>query len=426
MEKSGKINSVLKSQLKLVNLDEKEISQLEENTRKILNFIKQNIKNKKILADVFLGGSFAKNTMIKKEKYDIDIFVRFDSKYKEEELSCILEKIVPKKSRKLHGSRDYFSLKTANMEFEIIPVLKIKNPEEARNITDLSYFHVGYVRKKIEKNKKIASEIKLAKKFVYASGCYGAESYISGFSGYGLELLIIHYKSLMGFIKAVAKTNFKDNKNEKTIIDDEKHYKGKEDILRNMNEAKLLSPIIVIDPTFRERNALSALSSETFLKFRNFCLGFLRNPSSDFFIVGDRESEFCRKYKKFIKIELKTKKQAGDIAGTKMKKFYGFFVFNLARFFDVRASEFIYEEKENIGKILLSVEVKKEIIFPGPPVKMKEQLSRFKKEHRKIKIIKNRAFAYEKPISFRDWFDDFKVKNERVIEDMDVNELRII
>ncbi|MBD3252791.1 hypothetical protein GF386_03610, partial [Candidatus Pacearchaeota archaeon] len=54
-------------------------------------------------------------------------------------------------------------------------------------MTDLSYFHVNHILKKIKKNKNLSDEIRLAKKFAYSQNCYGAESYIHGFSGYALE-----------------------------------------------------------------------------------------------------------------------------------------------------------------------------------------------------------------------------------------------
>src|SRR3989344_5865150 len=108
-------------------------------------------------------------------------------------------KIVPKNAVRIHGSRDYFVVKeNNNFEFEIIPTLKIKKPSEAKNIIDLSYFHVNYVRNKL-KNKKLADEIKLAKAFIHYSDCYGAESYINGFSGYAVELLVIYYGSFTKF-----------------------------------------------------------------------------------------------------------------------------------------------------------------------------------------------------------------------------------
>jgi len=56
-----------------------------------------------------------------------------------------------------------------------------------------------------ERLKKILDEIRIAKAFCYANNCYGAESYISGFSGYALELLVYHYKSFLKFIKSMVK-----------------------------------------------------------------------------------------------------------------------------------------------------------------------------------------------------------------------------
>ena len=125
----------------------------------------------------------------------------------------------------IHGSRDYLRIKISPSFFiEVIPAIKIKNPKEAENITDLSYSHVNYIKRKI-KSQKILDEIKLAKVFCYANHCYGAESYINGFSGYGLELLIYYYGSFLKFIKTVSKIK------EKTVLDIEKDYKNKQEIL---------------------------------------------------------------------------------------------------------------------------------------------------------------------------------------------------
>ena len=60
------------------------------------------------------------------------------------------------------------------------------------------------IRKKKIKG-KILDEIRLAKAFCHANGCYGAESYIKGFSGYALELLVYHYGSFQKFVKAITK-----------------------------------------------------------------------------------------------------------------------------------------------------------------------------------------------------------------------------
>ena len=58
-----------------------------------------------------------------------------------------------------------------------------------------------------------------------------------------------------------------------------KFYKNKQELLNSVNESKLQSPIVLVDPTFKERNALAALSQETFLRFKESCAKFLRNPA---------------------------------------------------------------------------------------------------------------------------------------------------
>ena len=50
------------------------------------------IKKEKIACEVFIGGSFARGTLIKQRGYDVDIFVRFDWQY--EKLSEDLERII--------------------------------------------------------------------------------------------------------------------------------------------------------------------------------------------------------------------------------------------------------------------------------------------------------------------------------------------
>ena len=91
----------------------------------------------------------------------------------------------------------------------------------------------------------------------------------------------------------------------------------------DLNEAKLESPIILIDPTFKSRNALAALSQETFEKFKQDAKKFLKSPSiKDFEIQEldlDKVKQNAKKNKhEFILIETKTRKQEGDIAGSKL------------------------------------------------------------------------------------------------------------
>ncbi len=417
------LNKLIEAQLLNIVPPKEDFQVLEQETKKIVKDLNLKIKKLKIKAQVFIGGSFAKNTLIKKNKYDVDIFLRFNSDYDEIKIASLLSKIVPLNAIRIHGSRDYFVIKDKerNFEFEIIPTINIKKPEQAKNITDLSYFHVNYVLNKIKKNRKLADEIRVAKAFIHYSNCYGAESYINGFSGYAVELLVVYYGSFVKFIEAMVKSS-----SEKILLDPAKFFKDKKEILKRVNESKLLSPIILIDPTFKERNALAALSDETFIKFQNYCRAFLKNPSSKFFEKEDKEEIFRNKHKTILELKLKTNRQSGDIAGTKLKKFYGFYMRECLRFFNVKDSLFDYDEKENIGKILIVAEQKKEIVFSGPPIEMKDQLSRFKKEHKTIEIKNKQAFAHEKSISFEEFLNNFKNKKCDVLESMGVSELILI
>src|SRR3989338_8180046 len=102
------------SVLEKIKPSEQELKNIKELTAGLNKKIEAGLKKAHCRADVFLGGSLAKNTLIKKERYDIDIFVRFQYKEyaeRDSQLSDMLEKALKLqkiKYKKIHGSRDYF------------------------------------------------------------------------------------------------------------------------------------------------------------------------------------------------------------------------------------------------------------------------------------------------------------------------------
>jgi len=151
----------------------------------VLKKIEDECKKRSIKAVPVLGGSAAKGTMIR-GGFDCDVFVRFDMSYQGEMISDILDPVLKifKGVKRLHGSRDYFQFIKDDIVFEIVPVLKISNPEKAINVTDISPLHVDWVRTSIS---GLCDEIILTKLFCRAQGVYGAESYIKGFSGHVIQ-----------------------------------------------------------------------------------------------------------------------------------------------------------------------------------------------------------------------------------------------
>jgi len=414
-----KTNQILQEVLEKAKPSKDNFEEIENSLKEFLKKLEKKVRKSKIKAEVFVGGSFAKNSMINKKVYDIDIYIRFDRKY--ENISKLTGKLLSGfKKTLVHGSRDYYRIKSENnIIFEVIPVIKIKKPEEAMNITDLSYFHVSYVKRKL-KLKKLADDVVIAKTFCHANNCYGAESYIKGFSGYSLELLVYHYRGFLKFIKEMSKA-----KDLPLVIDTEKHFKNKQEILMNVNASKLQSPIIFIDPTYKQRNVLAALSDETFKKFRHACKNFLRNPSIKFFeerkvdLEKIKENASKKKFE-FTLIQVLTNKQEGDIAGSKLLKFYNHLEEQIIKYFEIKNHGFEYNDKKS-AKYFFVVKKRKEILQKGPKIKDKKNLKKFKRKHKHTFVKSGRIYSKEKiNFNIKTFINSWKRKNKRTMKEMSI------
>lgn len=419
------IDSILKEALENAKPSKGELEKIDLKVKDFLKIIEKRIKSLKLGVEIFVGGSYAKRTMIRKHPYDIDIFLRFDKKYNDKEISNLTKKILSGINKKeIKGSRDYFRIDKKGFFIEIIPVTKVNKPGEAKNITDLSYLHVNYIRKKI-KSDKILDEVRLGKAFCYANNCYGAESFIKGFSGYGIELLIYHYGSFLKFIKSLIKIK------EKEIIDIEKDFKNKQEILLDINESKLGSPVVLVDPTYKYRNVLAALSEETFGNFKRACNQFLKKPSLILFkpkiIDLNKIKEKARKKKQeFIFLKAKTNKQEGDIAGSKLLKFYNHLSEEINEFFLIKNKGFNYANKKSADLFFVVIK-RKEIVKQGPKLNQKENVKLFKKSHKITFTKSNRIYARDKiNFNINQFMNNWKKKNSKKIKEMSVIGLNAI
>lgn len=422
------INEILKREKEILIPKNEDLKKLNDNIKELVSLLEKEIKKQKINVDVFIGGSFARGTLLKIDKCDIDIFVRFD--WKIDDISSLLERIVNGMSKgrglkivKIHGSRDYFRIEKDKVIFEIIPVYKIRKPREARNVTDLSYFHVNYVKRKLRRI-KLAKEIISAKRFCQAQRVYGAESYIQGFSGYALECLIIYYKSFLKMLRELVKVE------DRVILDPEKHYRNKEEVLFSLNESRLQSPIILVDPTWKERNVLAALSKDTFKRFKDKAREFLKKPSMNFFEFIGIDADNLRKVAKsrkgeFVHSKIYTDKQKGDIAGTKMKKFSRFLENEIKKYFDIFAHEFNYDKGQE-ADFYLVVKQKNKIVIYGPPLNMKEHAAAFRKRHKKAFEKGGNLYAEEKvDFSCKKFLEKFAKDQKKKLEEMGIVEMKV-
>ncbi len=385
------IQVILNEVLKEIQPDKAYENEIFSKLNELIKKINQGQKNIKAI----LGGSGAKGTWLK--TFDADIFVLFYySKFKEksDKLSDILEKILKKKFKnvkRLHGSRDYFQIKQGNFTFEIVPILKISKAEQAKNITDVSPLHSKWVLK----HKRLVNEIKLTKQFCQAQNVYGAESYIRGFSGYICEILTVYYGSFLSLIKNSAKWQ------SKVVIDVEKYYKGN-DVFRLVNISKLVSPLIVIDPVQKDRNAAAALSNEKFEAFKKAARRFLQKPAKEFFIKKDMHSLFLKEKSinnRLITMKIKPLIGKIDVVGSKLLKIYEFLKEELKKHgFKIIKTDWEWDKKNDAIFYFLfdKKPLSKNIEIEGPPIKIKQHVEHFKKMHKKVFVKNNRLYAKDK------------------------------
>ena len=417
----------LQQVLARISPNREEQRQAKEITTSFLKSLNSKLKDAKAI----LGGSGAKDTWLS-GNHDVDVFVLFDyKKYSAGsiDLSNLLETALKKafptiKLSRVHGSRDYFQLVYQQLNLEVIPILKIAKAELAKNITDVSPLHSVWVNKHTT---KLKNDIRLTKQFLKANNMYGAESHIMGLSGYVVEILIAHYGSFEKLLKASQIWKLKE------VVDAAKHY-PKKDALFHLNQSKTQSPLIVIDPVDKGRNAAAALSLEKLQLFQKLAKAYLTHPDISFFekkivdfTVLKKEADLKKKNLMFITLTPLAGKE--DEVGTKLVKVFEFLRGKLAAFSIIRSGWEWEKGKEAKFYFLLA---KKELphveIRSGPPLNLKEHVDNFKKEHKDTFVKEGKIYANVKVLYPK--LDDFvqvSMKEKYVLEKIKkVNEIKIV
>ncbi|MCL5009440.1 MAG: nucleotidyltransferase domain-containing protein [Candidatus Parvarchaeota archaeon] len=271
---SDKTNNVINRAYKAFVPSKDELKRLDSVASYAVRHIKDAAQREKAAINVNLGGSYAKGTNIV-DKSDIDIFVSFDS----EKSTKLLGKLVPKNFMEQRGTRIYYRGKIRGIPVEIVPVVRFLSVDKVENSIDLSVLHTEYVRKRL--NEDLRKDIIILKQFCKANGCYGSETFRHGFSGYSLELLVLHYGGLKPLFSAVSGWR------PPIFIDPGQQYKDKKRALENINVDG--SFLVVIDPTNPRRNVCGSLNKENLAKFVFSVKKFIAHPSIELFKEKDEE-----------------------------------------------------------------------------------------------------------------------------------------
>ncbi len=291
-------------------------------SEKLLEEAKRVCANENV--EPLLAGSLVRDTWLP-DKKEVDLFLLFPEDVSREELE---KKGLELGKRIIKGLGGKYSIEYAEHPYikgffgkfsaDIVPCYKVKSAEEIKSAVDRSPFHLKYLKEKL--NKKLVTEVRILKKFLKANRLYGADAKVQGFSGYACELLVLHYRSFLGVLKAAVK--WKPGE----IIDMESFYKEEDyKLLRELFKNQCL---ILIDPTDRRRNVTAALSCENFFRFKKLANDFLKKPSMEFFFprsrkikVSEIEKLIKRRGTKFVGIMFKPPNIVPDIFWPQIRRF---------------------------------------------------------------------------------------------------------
>lgn len=288
-------SSILK-EIKPTESEQLEISKMSGN---ILDYLTYECKNRNIDAEIFLVGSVAKGTYLK-GKSDIDIFIAFPLETSTEKLketglilgySCCSH--FQGKASEHYASHPYVTCEIDKFEVDFVPCYRIHDGSELKSAVDRTILHTIYIKKHLEDYQK--DEVLLLKRFMDMTGTYGSEFKVGGFAGYLCELLILKYGTFENTLIQASKWEYGE------VIDLEDYGTSK----------NFKDPLIVIDPTDKNRNVAAALRLDKMAEFIQSARNYLNS---------DKKQEYFYPVKKNItkKTIIETfKKRGSDIIAIK-------------------------------------------------------------------------------------------------------------
>jgi len=271
-----RLEEVLSRALRLVKPSRREEERLGKVVDEALRLAREEAEGVDGIVDVTLEGSAAKRTWIRGRE-EADIFIHFEAGVSRERLEECIIQIGSNVIRRMGGrpmlmyaEHPYVEGVVDGVTIDVVACYRVEPPNWI-SATDRTPYHTRYVLENLRPGQE--EEVRLLKGFMLGCGVYGAEIKIRGFSGYLAELLTLSYGSFIKVLEAASSWR------PPIILDPAGHYKSREEVLDVFRD----SPLIVIDPVDRSRNAAAAVSETKLSEFMLAAKLFLRNPSIRFF-----------------------------------------------------------------------------------------------------------------------------------------------
>ncbi|HJJ46853.1 MAG TPA: CCA tRNA nucleotidyltransferase [Methanocorpusculum sp.] len=220
-------------------------------------------------------GSVARGTWVRGDK-DIDIFMRFPPETTREELQekglaigyAVVEKFGGT-AEEMYAEHPYLNAVIEGYDVDLVPCYNVASTAEMKCSVDRTPFHTQYL---IEKIVPLREDVLLFKQFCKGGGIYGSDHMTGGFSGYLCELLILNYGGFTEFMEAATKYRYGE------VVDIEHYYPDAKTARKHFT-----APMIVIDPTDRNRNVAASLTPTQFSEFIELARDYCEKPSASYF-----------------------------------------------------------------------------------------------------------------------------------------------
>jgi tRNA nucleotidyltransferase (CCA-adding enzyme) len=260
--------------LEQVRPTDEQVKKLEQVTRDLSARVRDIGQYFDINVEPFLAGSVAKDTHLKDP--DVDMFILFPTDISIEELKekgmAIARSIIEGEEK--YAQHPYLQGTFEGFAVDMVPAYRLKDTKSLMTAVDRTPFHVRYVNNTLLKEQH--DEVRLFKQFLKGIGKYGAEESVQGFSGYLVELLVIHFGTFHAALKGLSA--YVPGSQLDTF-----HLMRDEDLPDKDDVGSFDDAMVFIDPVDYQRNVASPVSLDTLGYTIQAAREYLKRPRMTFF-----------------------------------------------------------------------------------------------------------------------------------------------
>jgi tRNA nucleotidyltransferase (CCA-adding enzyme) len=159
-------------------------------------------ERKSPLVRALVAGSAARGTFLS-DRLDVDLFLLFPPDLPRERLreeGLALGRAVLSEPETRYAEHPYLRGRFEGFAVDAVPGYAVSDPSHPLSPVDRTPFHQEYLVAR--ETPETVVQVRLAKQFLRTLGVYGSEARTEGFSGYLVELVLLRFGSLRGFLTA--------------------------------------------------------------------------------------------------------------------------------------------------------------------------------------------------------------------------------